>query len=391
MKILYINGFVPRENTPMGGIFVTKRIQALRKKGIQVVPYIYGIEYSAAVQKYLAEVRHIPRQSRPISRQLDVEYRIRMAKMGFAGMVTAQFWPSLYRRKIAGMLAEDCEKEQGIDLVHLQWLWPAGAGIRQFCRKSGIPYIVTCHGSEINITMENPRIRKEMLLIMEDAAVVEFISEALLRRAKELGYSGKNAAVVYNGIDGCVFEKTYTKKNEESMVVSFAGNLIPVKGADRLPEIFRRIYAKHNSSVEFHIMGDGQLRKELEKNMKDLPVVFRGQVSQQKLAEEFNQTNVLIAPSRSEGYSCVIKEAQACGAVPVGCDVGGIPEAIGGYGTLVDGTEEEILQKMADIVVEYLEKKRQVNRKEMIEKAAKNTWEHMQELSVELYRKVLGE
>lgn len=118
-------------------------------------------------------------------------------------------------------------------------------------------------------------------------------------------------------------------------------------------------------------------------------MVFTGRISQEKLAEEYAKTALLIVPSRNEGYSCVIKEAQACGVIPVGCDVGGIPEAMDGYGTAVTGTDQEIPGKLADIAVEYLEGKRSLDRKRMAEQAAKHTWEQTQELSVELYHKIL--
>lgn len=389
MKILYINGFAPMEDAPMGGIFVTKRIQALKKKGIQVVPAIYGIEYSAAVQKYLEKVRHIPRPKKNLVCQLDIKYRLRMTRMGFAGMAAASFFPPLYGRKIRAVLALDCRQEKQVDLIHLHWLWPTGVGLRQFCLKRGIPYVITCHGSDVNITMENTKVRKEMLKILEDAAAVEFISEALLKKAKNLGYSGNNAAVVYNGIDGNIFGKADAGAEKERPIVAFAGNLHPVKGADRLPDIFQRIYTSNPTSVEFYVMGDGPLRTELKQKMKNLPVTFTGQITQEKLADIFYRTNVLLVPSRSEGYSCVIKEAQACGAIPVGCAVGGIPEAIGEYGADVSGPEEEISRKLADAAIEYLEKRQRIDRKEMAEKARNNTWEHMQEFSVELYRKIL--
>ncbi len=166
------------------------------------------------------------------------------------------------------------------------------------------------------------------------------------------------------------------------------GNLLPVKGADRLPKIFHRIYEKY-PGAEFRVIGDGSLRSELEQKMQGLPVVFTGQISQERLAEEYAKSALLIVPSRNEGYSCAIKEAQSCGVIPVGCNVGGILEAMDGYGTAVIGTEKEIAEKLADIAVEYLEGKRQIDRRKMAEHAVKNTWEHMQELSVELYHKIL--
>ena len=56
----------------------------------------------------------------------------------------------------------------------------------------------------------------------------------------------------------------------EKKVVGFVGNLVPVKGADRLPDIFDSIYEKCNQETEFVVIGDGELRKQIEKQNKKL-------------------------------------------------------------------------------------------------------------------------
>ena len=42
-----------------------------------------------------------------------------------------------------------------------------------------------------------------------------------------------------------------------------------------------------------------------------------------------NTMDVMILPSKREGFGCVVTEANACGAAVVGSNAGGIPEAIG--------------------------------------------------------------
>ena len=64
-----------------------------------------------------------------------------------------------------------------------------------------------------------------------------------------------------------------------------------------------------------------------------------------------NTMDVMILPSRREGFGCVITEANACGVPVVGSDTGGISEAIGIKENIVaDGDEFE--KRIAKRVVE---------------------------------------
>ena len=53
LKILYINAMGPRRNAPQGGIFVSQRILALKKMGVDIIPINAGITYSPVTRLLL--------------------------------------------------------------------------------------------------------------------------------------------------------------------------------------------------------------------------------------------------------------------------------------------------------------------------------------------------
>lgn len=107
----------------------------------------------------------------------------------------------------------------------------------------------------------------------------------------------------------------------------FCGQSEKVKGADRLPAIFESI-RKLLPNTFFIVVGDGPLRGYLKNRLRNLNALFTGNVPQTDVALYMNALDVLVLPSRNEGWPCVVLEAQACGTLVVGSDKGGIPEAV---------------------------------------------------------------
>ena len=66
-----------------------------------------------------------------------------------------------------------------------------------------------------------------------------------------------------------------------------------------------------------------------------------------------NSIDVLVVPSRQEGFGTVILEARACGARVVGTNVGGITEAVEDQGIVVqdyEAFEPEIAKAIVDLL-----------------------------------------
>lgn len=387
LKILYINAMGPTERNPQGGIFVTHRIKALTELGVQVIPVSFGLDYSRLVNKILT-LKNISLPSKYISKQSGVNYEVITAKINIIDMIFQKIIPDIFQNKIFNALEKKFNQKKAIDLIHVHWFWPVALGVKKYSEKYNIPYVITCHGSEINITMENCHLRDTMIDVLENAAKVEFISCALLNKARQLGYSGKNAVVIYNGIDTNTFTITHAGNNKQT--VGFVGNLIPVKGADRLPYIFDKIYKRFKGDIEFVVVGQGDLFEKLQKEMCTLPVRFTGQLGPEDLARVYSFMDILVVPSRSEGYSCAIKEAQACGVTPIGNNVGGIKEAIGKYGVLIDAdSEEQIIEQFANETVKCLNKTVSFDTEQMIRQARKCSWNCRQQESLDLYTSII--
>jgi len=109
----------------------------------------------------------------------------------------------------------------------------------------------------------------------------------------------------------------------------------PVKGLDTFLDIARRLPA-----VNFLLQESWKLNAPtlaaLEARLAALPNVrFAHRVSDMRSV--YRQTRLLIAPSRwEEGFGMVALEAQPCGIPVIASRRGGLPEAVGDGGLLID-------------------------------------------------------
>ena len=170
--------------------------------------------------------------------------------------------------------------------------------------------------------------------------------------------------------------------------VGFVGGLIEIKRADKLIEIFELI-RKRVPKVKFIVVGDGHLRRKMEKQAKrkGLDVLFTGRLDQSEVAKYMNAMDVMILPSRSEGWPCVVLEAQACGTCVIGSSNGGIPEAIG-FEEFVVQEGENFEERSAEKVVWVLENGYEPNR--FIERAKDYTWQSIVRREIKVYNAVMG-
>lgn len=261
-------------------------------------------------------------------------------------------------------LAEVARILKGYDLIAAHSV-PAAEYAMYAGRANHTPVAMTWHGSDIH-TMPStlPHLTPYTVDALGNAAANIFISEALFEDAEKL--SGKIASprVIYNypAKDFRMLSKdersALRKKyglTEGDLAVTFAGNLIGVKNAALLPEIFAAIAARMEAPVRFFIAGDGELKDEIEGRLDAMPGIsctLTGTLKREEMVGLYNVTDLLILPSRNEGLPLVTLEAMACGARVAGSKVGGIPEAIGEENCVAPG--ERFVERFADLCVRIL-------------------------------------
>lgn len=199
--------------------------------------------------------------------------------------------------------------------------------------------------------------------------VSETVKEAFTKR---FGIT-ENLTVKYNLLDDKdVLERAKEKveRTDRVRIVS-VGRLVRRKGFDRLLIIMRQ-FKKEGIDCELVIVGDGSRRQELEgyvnyHNLTDM-VTFTGYCDNPY--KYINSADLVVLPSRAEGYSTVATESVIIGKPTVVCDCSGMKEIFGDseYGIIVPNDEKELYEAVKKMVCDkelrdhYTEKARERGR-----------------------------
>lgn len=116
---------------------------------------------------------------------------------------------------------------------------------------------------------------------------------------------------IYNWINENVFALAQTYNNDTKKIIT-VGRLAEVKGYDRLLDIAEIVLPKH-PAWEWHIYGDGKLRKKLKQEIHNRhlenQLILKGASS--KMWEEYHNYSIFALTSYLEGLPLVLLEAKA--------------------------------------------------------------------------------
>ena len=113
--------------------------------------------------------------------------------------------------------------------------------------------------------------------------------------------------------------------------IGVVSRLEPIKGMDLVVPAFAEVL-KRFPEVRLLVVGDGSLRATMEQQAAELGCADRiawvGRQPQEELNKWYGQMDIVLMPSRSEGFGLTAIEAMANGCVMVASNVGGLPEVV---------------------------------------------------------------
>jgi glycosyltransferase involved in cell wall biosynthesis len=240
------------------------------------------------------------------------------------------------------------------DLVHAHWVIPNGVIAALAARRSGLPIVVSLHGSDLAVSEKNAAFGRAARSAFARAAAVTAPSDDLLERARRLGAREPLESIPY-GADVQALTaapgeadrlRTRLGLTPERVVVAGVGRFIDVKGFSYLIDA---VAAARPSCPELHLVlvGDGDLREELEARARALglsgSVEFPGIVGRDEIAAYFASAQIVVVPSVHahglvDGLPNVALEAMAAGKPLIATKVGGLPQLVrdGENGLLVE-------------------------------------------------------
>jgi glycosyltransferase involved in cell wall biosynthesis len=247
--------------------------------------------------------------------------------------------------------------QTGANIVHAHG-YKADMYVYFALRKSGVPFISTCHTWYDNDLLSYVYGVVDRLVLRNYVRVVA-VSDEVKRRLLKAGVRKDRIDLVRNGIDLRPFDKADPSLRSEVaadgvLLVGVIGRLAWEKGIDIFLHAAALVLLEL-PTTKFIVAGEGPDREKLEKLVDELKI--RGSVlllgRREDMPSVYASLDVMVSSSRQEGLPMAILEGMASNRPLVATAVGEVPTVVsnGRTGVLVPAGE---VGALADGIMELL-------------------------------------
>lgn len=180
-------------------------------------------------------------------------------------------------------------------------------------------------------------------------------------------FTKSNVVTVYNGIDLNKFKSNPKSISQEQSTLNLIalGRFTDAKDYPNLINAFAILKKNNNRAIKLTIVGDGELRPQIESLIKELnldkDITLLGRRSD--IPELLSQADLFVLTSKHEGLPTVVIEAMACECYVVATDCGGSAEILGNTGRLVPIQDSQALADALQNAIALSSKDRTQNNK----------------------------
>lgn len=160
-------------------------------------------------------------------------------------------------------------------------------------------------------------------------------------------FTKSSVITVSNGINLNRFKNKPKSIRREKNTLNFiaVGRFTDAKAYPNLVNAFAILKNNNNRAINLTIVGDGELRSQIESLIKELnldkDITLLGRRSD--IPELLSQADIFVLASKHEGLPTVVIEAMACECYVVATDCGGSAEILGDTGQLVPIEDSQAL------------------------------------------------
>lgn len=207
------------------------------------------------------------------------------------------------------------------------------------------PFLICHHGAyDVHSWSSFPKqiVRRRLASAMPGIAVSRFVATQI----------GGRLHVIPNGYDDKLFNCSPPRDKRYDFV--FCGRLVSDKGCDLALRAFSHVI-KRFPGASFSVIGSGSEEARLQSVVDKLgisaSVRFTGTLQGKELVSELSQHRCMIVPSLwEEPFGLAALEGLACCGLVIVTEKGGLPEAVGKCGRVVQATINGLSGAMSDLL-----------------------------------------
>lgn len=141
----------------------------------------------------------------------------------------------------------------------------------------------------------------------------------------------RNHFTIYNALPAEFSIRREPRRFSRPVTLGVVSRLEEIKGMDLVVPALARVRAKY-PDTRLIVVGDGSLRVRMKQQAQELGcadgIEWAGRQPQEQLTDWYGRMDIVLMPSRSEGFGLTAIEAMANGCVVVASRTGGLPEVV---------------------------------------------------------------